>query len=237
MNLKDKTVVIDSKTYRYSKIVMLETEDRSNIFLNKRTEKLNYFLKGNNPNNANHQHLYFLSTDKIYEGDWFIYKETFLDGTVKTKEQFNNAKWVIKQCEKNEYSYIDRAINGKNSQNGLLGIFKIISSTDLSLNLPKPSDSFLQVYIDAYNKGEKIEECLVEYEEENVPICSSNVCETIKTFKSTKLKTTKGEITIRKVKDSWNREEIVDFTNKLRYFINEKQRSIAEVNDWISENL
>lgn len=50
-------------------------------------------------------------------------KEGFQDGTVKTKEQFDSAKWVDDVVD-NEYDfpYINRALNGKNAENGLCGI-------------------------------------------------------------------------------------------------------------------
>lgn len=44
-------------------------------------------------------------------------------------------------------------------------------------------------------------------------------------------------ITITKIKDSWTREEVKDFSTKLRWFINENQRTIAEVDKWIEDNL
>jgi len=37
----------------------------------------------------------------------------------------------------------------------------IIASTDESLNLPRPSDSFIQKYIEEYNKGSKLMENLL----------------------------------------------------------------------------
>ena len=135
--------------------------------------------------------------------------------------------------------------------------YKIIASTDSSLNLPKPSDSFLQVYIDTYNKGEKIEECLVEYEEYwinskgikgNTFIETALFEESINDYDAIFInnpKITKGEITIRKAKDSWSNEEVEQLCRKAyregaAYSIgshdNFKQIHLTE-NEWISENL
>lgn len=219
MNLKDKTVVIDNKTYRYSKIVMLNSK-KSNIgihdglgLVTAKSQGWNYitsygYIKA--------QYLYFLSTDKICEGDWYY-------------EQENNR---ILQCKSNIQS--DCVTNWEDCS-------KIIASTDTFLNLPKPSDSFLQVYIDTYNKGEKIEECLIEYEEFIEPVQDGDWNK----YTDYKLKITKGEITIRKVKDSWSRKEVEELckTAFLDGYLQPKPRPnytysiLSMVDNWISQNL
>ena len=84
MNLKEKTVVIDNKTYRYSKIVMLPTKNTVglgdifkmidiNIFLDDNKDFIGKLFLNVNPlvTKSNKifeaQHLYFLSSDKIYK--------------------------------------------------------------------------------------------------------------------------------------------------------------------------
>jgi len=212
MNLKEKTVVIDNKTYRYSKIVMLSTNAQS--ILSK--DKYDRLYLGKYPKDESmlNQHLYFLSTDKICEGDWFLGKSK--------PHQATGAKELDPDFG------------------------KIIASTDLSLNLPKPSDSFLQVYIDAYNKGEKIEECLVEHEEihycitcnkQGVRHCAHpEECGNI--IDEFRPKTTKGEITIRKVKKSWSREEVMQLFIKFKQdFLQAGNAYNEQFNNWILQNL
>lgn len=199
MNLKDKTVVIDNKTYRYSKIVMLAThEDISSIFdipiIKWHDDNIIQSPLKNFNNNGLWlgQHLYFLSADKICEEDCFL--------GLKVGEISEESKWVI-ISNQNKKDYIGSGVFGL--------VKKIIASTDPSLNLPKPSDLFLQVYIDAYNKGEKIEECLVEYED----FINSNPIWTSKNLLSNVVfrpKVTKGKIIIRKVKESQNKEEVAN---------------------------
>ena len=216
MNLKDKTVVINNKTYRYSKIVMLATNKAKigNIYLKPKANIFNETAANNHNNkvyDCNPQHLYFLSTDKICEGDWFIANNgihqclEIVDGDYpyKVSNKYNNG----------EIQYQSKHWIGN----------KIIATTYPSLNLPKPSDSFLQVYIDAFNKNEKIEECLVEYIVNAEPAIDWE-------WKDTP-KVTKGEITIRKVKDSWNKEEVIELFEK---FIDAKYPILYP---WISENL
>ena len=78
-------------------------------------------------------HLYVTSDEDINEGDWYAYKDGFLDGTVKTQEEFDTANWNVKQCEPNETAYTKRAQKGKNTNNGLVGCKKIIATTDPTL--------------------------------------------------------------------------------------------------------
>lgn len=70
-------------------------------------------------------------------GDIYLYKSTFLDGTVKTKEDFDKHSWNISVVTEEDIPYIERAINGKNSQNNLRGVFKIIcAEKELNLDVP-----------------------------------------------------------------------------------------------------
>ena len=75
--------------------------------------------------------LILVSDEEIKEGDLEIHKESFFDGTVKTQEQFNKAKWVVSDYKvtKLDLPYIERAAKGKNAQNGLLGVYKVLSQS------------------------------------------------------------------------------------------------------------
>lgn len=101
---------------------------------------------------AKSYHLYILSDDKIEEGDWFY------DFLYKVK-QYNKTKKIIPAS----YSK------------------KIIATTDTSLKipgddydprsktgrewifLPEPSQSFIKVFIEEYNKGNVITDVMVGY--------------------------------------------------------------------------
>lgn len=105
------------------------------------------------------QHLYIISEDEIKEGDWCM----IIDKTSKLYGQFEQHK-------------------GKHQRNEQWK--KIIATTDTSLyqatgkaykmvdgfkptykNLPQPSQQFIEIYIEFYNKGNIIESIMVEYEE------------------------------------------------------------------------
>lgn len=79
--------------------------------------------------------VHFTSDEEIKSGDIFMYKEGFLDGTVKTQEDYDNSNWVIKTCGDNETAYTTRAQTGRNSSNGLLGCVKIVATSDSKLEV------------------------------------------------------------------------------------------------------
>ena len=150
------------------------------------------------------QHLYILSDEKIEEGDWYYHP--FLKRIVK-------ASHVIDYREHRT---------------------KIIASTDESLrfnpnvpnfllgneSLPQPSQEFIEAYVKAYNEGNSITEFMVEYEEYMtdgwVPTYNNpdnSNCESPAEL-DYKLKVkSDNTISIRKIKDSWSREEVTKFKN------------------------
>lgn len=131
--MKDKLKEINGRYYQECEVVMLDTDKRSCLFINKRSNQLQYYFKGNAPNNAKHQYLYFLSNEDIKEGDYVIDSMGELFGPYEKGD-----------------------IIGKEAK-------KIIATTDIPLQLPQPSKSFIQAYIKAYNEGKPITKVLVEY--------------------------------------------------------------------------
>jgi len=97
---------------------------------------------------------------------------------------------------------------------------KIIATTDTSLgytdhrispvpnfcSYPSPSESFIKAFIEAYNNGNIIEDVLVEIEKANYDKWFENGGSPV--FDTLKLKD--NNIIIKKMKDSWNREEHID---------------------------
>jgi hypothetical protein len=86
---------------------------------------------------------------------------------------------------------------------------KIIASTDESLGLPSPSPQFIDKYIEEYNKGKPIW----------LPKTDKN-----------------NYITIRKVKDSWARDEVEELIDRLNddFSLNIYPENIKK---WLEENL
>ena len=172
-----------------------------------------WYLKTLNiPNERQGQHLYIISDDEIKESDWFI-------------NLFNNVvvqahNWIhVSTCK------------------------KIIATTDTSLELkcdgkcakyecvclyPQPSQQFIEKYIKSYNKGEIITDVLVEYE--------NNGFLGINKKEGLKVNPKNNTIIIKKLKNSWNREEVVEL---LKSFKNDIKKSINsdDSNNWIKENL
>ena len=164
------------------------------------------------------QHLYIISDDEIKEGDWFI---DLKDNTIwQNKAKENMRKSIFPECK------------------------KIISTTDSSLSqtsraeIPQPSDSFIKKYIEEYNKGNIITDVLVEYNCGDSH-CSLFGCQKYLGCKNESIQTVKinpkdNTITIKKVKDSWNREEIL---NDIEQAIIQGL-DIGQYRDkWIKENL
>ena len=193
-------------TFKKAKVVMLSTNNKSNIVLGKRNTLYNTkdipnveFNNVLSPNNWIYQYLYFLS-DEIKEGDWYF------DGTdfIHKKSKHNNtlvdgnkqAKKVIATTDTSLY------IHQKET----------ISLPERVFYLPQPSQQFIQKYIEEYNKGNTITDVLVEYElisneeyflntinpDENVPYFDENL----------KINPKDNTITIKKVKEFWSREEV-----------------------------
>lgn len=190
-------------------VVMLSTNEKTSIYLNS-IEKISNLIF--NPNNFPYhedliadndwisQYLYILSSDEIKEDDWCINKN--LDTLYQVKdipETYNPSKdW-----------------------------YKIIATTDKSLNLPGISQSFIEKYIEKYNKGKKIEEVNVVY----IDILKESILE----IQSKEIiskgryqpKVKDNTISIKKIKTSWNREEVVSLLYK----------SFEEMSDWKNEGL
>lgn len=97
------------------------------------------------------QHLYFLSDEEIKEGEYY----------------YNVVRKDVQQCENN--------IEASSLKHSPQYAKKIIATTDSSLKitidlgeiareniLPQPSQSFLEVFVKEYNKGNVIKEVLVD---------------------------------------------------------------------------
>lgn len=175
-------------------------------------------------------HLYIVTDDEIKEGDWYIYKSTFLDGTVKTQEQFDKAEWNVSQCGENGEAGCHRAQFGKNAENGICGCYKIIATTDPEL-IHKPThwDKLGRVifaehvvaepskaFIENYCKIGGIDEVDVEYQANEFvkdgisrPVMDDGVLKDYKgDWKYVPKVDSHNTITIHPIKDSWSRKEV-----------------------------
>ncbi len=187
---------------------MLATNQKTIIYKFNENNKL---IISNHPNQegvAIPQHLYFLSDDKPKEGDWV--KHGLLDLIYQVNKDnleatlHNKCKKIIVTTDSsltiNKWKQTNQKVKPYNIQQN-------IETTKLvKCILPQPSPQFIQKYIEEYNKGNIITECMIEYEGfggkrydiKGIPYrhgyrikVDSNNC-----------------VTITKVKDSWSREEV-----------------------------
>lgn len=110
--------------------------------------------------------------------------------------------------------------------------YKIIATTDKSLGLPEPPPGFPSVFVREYNKGNVIENVMVEYEYNKLyPMVQNN---------NIQLKINKNNyITITKVEDSWNREEVINLLYLFGSRMEDRNdiRPYYRYEEWIEENL
>ena len=167
------------------KVVMLPTENESNIWSHKGRRLYFNQANFNDINDEIRYHLYITSDDRIKEGDWYMFMEdSVLFG------QFKQAKRV-------------------ESQLPFQNCNKIIATTDTSLtihddnlgenwigNLPQLSQELIQAYC-----NKPFDEIEVEYEILN-PYSSCNKVVRLKTDSSNNIITSFS-------KDSYSREEVI----------------------------
>ena len=155
------------------------------------------------------EEIYITTDEEVKEGDWFL---------------FYRDKWHI----------MNELPNG-NFRKEAYGktVCKIIATTDTKLNLPQPSQAFIEKYCEAGGIDEVLVEYEVTYEED---IINFKIVEIIKE----KLKVNShNEITIHPIKESWDREEITRLLSNISSYTHVHNRVVVgkELNNWIKENL
>jgi hypothetical protein len=138
------------------KVVMLPTENKSQIQKSNTTHRLFYDIDVTN--DKTYQHLYLISDEEIKEGDWYydvIEKEIF-QRTLPEDDQYTHDKKII-------------ATTDKSLTECCKGVHRIGEGCNLnnSCNFPDCRPAKIpQSFIEAYVKAEgKIDEVQVEYNE------------------------------------------------------------------------
>ena len=179
------------------------------------------------------QHLYFLSDEEIKEGDWGISK---LNEIVQFKKNYESTlyKKIIATTDKS----LSKTIKSSYVQFG-----DNVEETRIEF-LPQPSQSFIEKFVDEYNKGNVITEVMVEYVS-GVTIVDELQWENHETH--LKVNPKDNAITIRKVKNTWDKEEVIKVCLKMQHdylkfhrdsYYLPNAHEIAEWTDkWIEENL
>lgn len=203
-----------------SKVVMLPTNEKAIIGLNKANNRLYIHEQVVRKEGMN---LYFLSDEGIEASDWKYFESNnglFSDITknlVKTPGKY----WkVIATTDKSLFF----------DKNGLI---------------PEPSIGFINKYIEEYNKGNIITEVLVEYEDstgyddDNQPMTQGG---NIWNENLLKINPKDNTITIKPVKQTWTKEEVIKYCSTA-FFTGYANGSISDDkiltihNKWIENNL
>lgn len=175
------------------------------------------------------QHLYIVSDDEIKEGDYVYdsYKNSVYQAT----------KVVIHNMKSLDYEqYLKKIIATTDSSLEVLNYHpEITLDTYKRTLLPQPSQQFIEKYIESYNKGEVITDVLVEYEADLSTITKVDYGLQHWDYKL-KVNPKDNTITIKKLKESWNRKEVTDL---IKSFANNYQYASNNIgyNKWIEENL
>lgn len=209
-----KLIEKEGQFYKECGVVMLDTTS-SKLLLDDNGDLYHYHKEQTSGGIVKPKHLYITSDDEIKDGDWYydITLEQIIRANVNSDHNIYTGS-----CK------------------------KIIATTDTSLkipdfpelentaytNLPQPSDKFIQAFIESYNKGEKIEKVLVEYKDYSPDMAPIYLIR----------KNENNNIIIKKVKDSWNREEVHSLM--MQAWIHgeaDKSMDYTVREKWIEENL
>ncbi len=218
-----------------AQVVMLPTNEKAEIgFLTQKGKERGHLVHFDRPMpnilDSENQHLYFLSDEEIKDGEYGFCMNLFNQG-------HQPYQIIFKMDSEQRQAMIE--LGGQKNAN----VFKIIATTDKSIilperfpsftYLPQPSQSFLEKFVEEYNKGNVITEVMVEYEYDSYSTKTDG--ELTADFKL-KINPKDNTIDINMPKDSWSREEVVELIQKYS-----KECTgwpwIETDEEWIEENL
>lgn len=197
------------KNYKKAQAVLLPTTEETELFS---VNKYHKPQQGDGVDIIN-QNLHIINDNEIKEDDWCLV------GVYPHQK--------VKQCAELTYSQDGRTVNGylftDKTKHSASDCKKIIATTDPKLtqdsrayisglvNIPEPSQQFIEEYIDSYNKGTQIVDVLVEYEQKYETVHKGQIGfpEDDISWWVDKLKINPDNtITIKESKSSWDREEV-----------------------------
>lgn len=168
------------------------------------------------------QQLHIVSNEKPKAGDWCYDKVLNVIFQIDETADFNHV---------NNSDSIKKVIATTDDSLKIRTFYEIEGNQEI--NLPTPSEGYVEAFVRAYNEGNVITEVMVEYDDEDTTKGYKNGQPVIK-FNKLKIKPD-NTITIRKVKDSWNREEVAELV-----YLAMKDRAYTTVaywQEWIKENM
>jgi len=216
---------IDDKYYQYCNVVMLPTNEKSNLLLNSFNGRL--ATENNNPLHEKskqweYQHIYITSNEEIKTGDWYItnteihQKMGGITGTCHSKKIIATTNLLLK-----------------------IHKFKKGVLKNLEYNLPQLPQQFIEKFIEAYNNNVGIDEVLVENEKATYEKWIKNGATPV--FDTLKVNSD-NTINVKLIKESYTRSELIKLLNEFgEHVCNEllghRLSMIGELNKWAEENL
>ena len=223
------------------KVAMLPTNKKASIgdySISKVNEEINqklfYGKIIQEPYNCSvtNYHLYILSDEEIKEEDWSY--------SPKGTPSIQRIDRQVCQ-DRRDYGWRKIIATTDSSLTPLVDILDSNGESKAEVQLPTLSQGFIEKFISEYNKGNIIQEVMVEY---NVDY--SNFTDWKEDEKGTyvehltnlKINPKDNTITIKKVKESWNREEVKYLLSRFSNWldINYEERKV-EIKQFINENL
>ena len=225
---KEQIIYTEGKPHIECDVVILFSPKGGNIFNTDESELFRYSGKILYENILHQIHpfnLYITSNEEIKEGDWIIWNN-------KVVKAINT---VYSKDTKKIIATTNTSLTIKGEQEGENTWYN---------PLPQLSQQFIEKYIEEYNKANQINTVLVEVED-NLPGHVDNRDGKFKTFGDLRafymiLKINpQNQITIRKQKDSWSREEVIDLSRSA--YLYGEQGALKLHNgvfkEWLKENL
>lgn len=226
-----KTLTIDNKHYQECDVVMLPTKNKALLYTKSNGNLANHNSLATMPLDSigSNQHLYILSNDEIKDGDWYY--------------QYNPFGSVIGKCD-DKSPFVAKSSRYIWENKGK----KIIATTDSSVKyperfpsfvtLPQIPQSFIEHFIDSYNKGNVISKVLVEVEGgclnfEN-GICTE-MCDNMFCRANLKLNQNNEISILTEQKQMFSREEVEDLIWNYKNCVNKNE--FINTDNWIKENL
>lgn len=200
--------------------------------------------------------LLFEHKPKYYEGSKIITEFTqHYHLYITSNEQIKERDYVYHRLDNKPILVTKDLLNGDIRR---FGYSKVVISTDKSLNLPQPSQGFINAYIEAFNKGQQVTDVMVEYNNDveywesrggyksggkfkifKKPEIGEYNC--IMDYYPIKIKTDSNNCaTITKTKDSWSRDEVIELLHKAfkaQSFDFDNNLDRISLNNWIEQNL
>ena len=228
-------------TFKKANVVMLPTNRKTNGTICKDITGKDRMINIKSNGLMEHedyigQHLDIISDDEIGLFDWvYNNKENIV-------EQINSKAQLIFVLEENKENQTFKKIIATTDTSLYIHQKETISLPERVFYLPQPSKQFIRKYIEEYNKGNIIEDVLVEYKFNDFKFMAT-LCTTKEEEYILKINSKNNTINIKKVKDSYTKEEVIEFGNKVKEYCKDGWKSDSlhrvffEWDKWVEENL